>query len=95
MRKIQAIKDITGRMQLVLVCVRHGEANHNVDAKADMTETVTVPYTADGVLDTPLTPRGRTQVTQVGMMEIPRAMLSHVICYRWVRDWRVRGLIWR
>ena len=57
-------------MQLVLVCVRHGEANHNVDAKADMTETVSVPYTEDGVLDTPLTPRGRTQVTQVGMMEI-------------------------
>ena len=55
-------------MQLVLVCVRHGEANHNVDDKADMTQTVTVPYTNDGVLDTPLTPRGRSQVTLVSWM---------------------------
>ena len=52
--------------KIILTCVRHGEANHNVESKADQTETPVVPYNDDGVLDTPLTPRGRIQVVQVG-----------------------------
>ena len=48
------------RMRIHLVCVRHGEADHNV---ADNTR----PFQyKDGTLDSPLTSRGRDQAQLVG-----------------------------
>ena len=49
-------------MKLTLVCVRHGEAEHNL---ATPTSISAPRWTEEGNLDTPLTPRGREQAEQV------------------------------
>ena len=45
-----------------LVCVRHGEAQHNL---ATPTSIAAPRWTEEGNLDTPLTDRGREQAAQV------------------------------
>ena len=53
-------------MKLTLVCVRHGEAEHNL---ATPTSIAAPRWTEEGNLDTPLTPRGREQAEQVSDAE--------------------------
>ena len=49
-------------IMFTLVCVRHGEAQHNL---ATPTSISAPRWTEEGNLDTPLTDRGREQAAQV------------------------------
>ena len=49
-------------MMFTLMCVRHGEAQHNL---ATPTSIAAPRWTEEGNLDTPLTDRGREQAGQV------------------------------
>ena len=63
-------------MRFSLVCVRHGEAQHNLATPTGLTAP---RWTDDGSLDTPLTPRGREQAAQVcGDSFISSILSSHL-----------------
>ena len=53
-------------MRLTLTCVRHGEALHNITGGEGKDIPDEELYTKDGVLDTPLTEKGREQIQKVG-----------------------------